>query len=319
MTPSGVDCADWPAVTDARRLYRVGVVFAGLGGAVMLAAASVALSRIRLEPPADGLTAACDRLLSSADFTAAAVLGLAILGIVIIARTALTAVRIGHRSARAIATLRASSSVPGAHVLDDDSINAFCAGLLRPRVYVTRGAVRALEREALEAVIAHETHHAARRDPLRILIARAAADGLFFLPVLRRIAERYADLAELDADKAAVCATGDPSALASALLTFDERTGTSGGGVARERVDSLCGMPPASRASLAGVAVTLVSVAATVVLAMTAAGLAAASSVVMPAMALHGLALLALVAVPVGLPALARAWRRARAAGVHPA
>lgn len=303
-------------MTDARRLYRLGAGFAGLGGAVALVAASVALSRIRLEPAA-GLTEACERLLSSADVTAAAVLGLALLGAVVVVRTATTALRMSYRSTKAAAALPVRSTIRGALVVDDDAVNAFCAGLLRPRVYVTLGAVRALEREELDAVIAHEAHHAARRDPLRILVARAGAEGLFFLPVLRRMAQRYADLAELDADEAAVCATGDSAALAGALLTFDERSSASG--VARERVDSLCGVPPARRVSLAGVAMALASVAATLVLAGTAARLAAGASVVTPAMALHGLVLLSLVLLPAGLPALARAWRRGRGARMRAA
>ena len=305
-------------MTDARRLYRLGAGFAGLGGAVALVAASVALSRIRLEPAA-GLTEACERLLSTADVTAAAVLGLALLGAVVVLRTATTALRMAYRSTKAAAALPVRSTIRGALVVEDEAVNAFCAGLLRPRVYVTLGAVRALEREELDAVIAHEAHHASRRDPLRILIARAGADGLFFLPVLRRMAQRYADLAELDADEAAVSATGDSAALAGALLTFDERSRATGGGVARERVDSLCGVRPARRVSLSGVGVTLASVAATLALAVIAARLAAGASVVMPAMALHGLVLLSLVVLPASLPALARAWRRGRAARMRAA
>ena len=280
---------------------------------VALGASFVAVSRIRLEPMS-GLTDACERLLSSADVTAAAVLGLVVLGAVVVVRILMTMARLAHRSRKAVSALPVCSTVPGALIVDADAVNAFCAGLLRPRVYVTRGAVNALENEELAAVIAHEAHHAARRDPLRIVIARAGADGLFFLPVLRRIAQRYADLAELDADEAAVCATGGSTALAGALLTFDERTGPNGGGVTRERVQSLCGTRSKPRISPSAVALTVVSLGATLALTVIAARLAIGTSVVTPAMAFHGFALLTVLVAPAGLPALARARRRSRAA-----
>jgi len=52
---------------------------------------------------------------------------------------------------------------------------AFCAGLLRPCVYVTTATAK-LNTNELDAVLAHEAAHARRRDPLRRLLTRAAAD-----------------------------------------------------------------------------------------------------------------------------------------------
>ncbi len=77
---------------------------------------------------------------------------------------------------------------------------AFCAGLLRPRVYVSTGALERLGEAELAAVVAHEAHHAARRDPLRILVARAIGDA-YSLGALPR---REQALAELAADAAVV-------------------------------------------------------------------------------------------------------------------
>jgi len=112
---------------------------------------------------------------------------------------------------------------------------AFCAGLLRPRVYVSEGALEALGGDALAAVVVHESHHAARRDPLRILVARAIGDAYS----LGSLSGREQALAELAADAAAV-RSGGPAPLAAALLAFH---GDSAG-IAPERVDRLTGAPP---------------------------------------------------------------------------
>ncbi len=95
---------------------------------------------------------------------------------------------------------------------------AFCAGLLRPRVYVTRGAATALAPDELDAVLVHEQAHARRRDPLRGLLRHAAADVLFFVPVTSWWAARRREHAELRADSAAIHQVGAP-ALAGALLS----------------------------------------------------------------------------------------------------
>ena len=117
---------------------------------------------------------------------------------------------------------------------------AFCAGFLRPKVYVSLAALQLLDDDELRAVVAHERHHATRRDPLRLLIAGALASAFRMLPGLRTLRERHAALAEIAADAAAVRSLGDPAPLASALLAFD---GSSPAvvGIAPERVDHLLG------------------------------------------------------------------------------
>lgn len=138
-------------------------------------------------------------------------------------------VRQGVAHHRVAARLRRLEVRPG--VVLDHVPRAYCAGLWRPRVVITTGALHALSRAELGAVLAHEHAHARRRDALRIMLIRAVADALFFCPGARQLAERSAALAELAADEAA-----DTSALASAMLTFDH--------VAPERVDRLLGASP---------------------------------------------------------------------------
>jgi hypothetical protein len=117
----------------------------------------------------------------------------------------------------------------------------FCAGLLRPWVYVTEGTLRAGRSAELRAILAHEEHHRARRDPLRLLCAQVVADALRPLPPFASLAGRQAALAELAADAASVKALGDVKPLASALARFDA-SDEPGAGVAPERVDQLTGL-----------------------------------------------------------------------------
>jgi peptidase M48-like protein len=124
-------------------------------------------------------------------------------------------------------------------------LGAFCAGLLRPAVYVSEGTLQSTEPDALQAILAHEERHRLRRDPLRLLLARMVSDAIRPLPPFAVLAERQAAIADLVADAAAVDALGDATPLAAALVHFDER----GAGVAPERVDRLAGTGPAETVS----------------------------------------------------------------------
>jgi hypothetical protein len=159
-------------------------------------------------------------------------------------RAVIRQLRASRRFERELALLGPVPGAARARVIDDDEPNAFCIGLLRPRVYVSRAALALLSEEERAAVLAHEAHHARRRDPLRLLVARALAEGLFFLPAVRRLPERYAALAELAADEVAAGERGGRRALASALLAFDEHPGPVAVGIAPERVDHLLGRRP---------------------------------------------------------------------------
>ena len=134
------------------------------------------------------------------------------------------------------------ASVDGARIINGDRPQAFCAGLLHPRVYLSRGALESLSASELSAVLAHERHHAQRRDPLRLACARVLAHALFFLPPVRRLVAQQHSLAEMAADDGAVdMAGGDRAPLASAMLRFSEASGADAAGLAPERIDYLVG------------------------------------------------------------------------------
>jgi hypothetical protein len=249
LTPTAAsDSSDSRAVASARRLFRLGLALAAVSVGALATATALALTSVDFRiPDPDAVAAACRAALSP--FVSWPALAVAMLGAISLATLFLGArslVRQGLDGGRYVSRLRMVEplAIDGMRVIliEDDRPQAFCAGLLRPRVYVSTGALIALDDDELRAVLAHERHHQRRRDPLRLLLVRAIGDALFFMPVLRRLRQRYAILAELAADDAAVAAAGSRSALASALLTFGERPNSQViVGIAPERVDHLLG------------------------------------------------------------------------------
>jgi len=96
---------------------------------------------------------------------------------------------------------------------------AFCAGIVRPTVFISEVAVAGLSDSELLAVLHHEAEHALRHEPLRRAARMAAAEALTFLPIVGWWSERQIALSELSADAAAERVVGR-SALAGALLVM---------------------------------------------------------------------------------------------------
>jgi hypothetical protein len=253
----------------ASLLYRLGLAVAALGtiatGAVLvdvlrgLSVQSTHAEHLRLL--GQSLTA------PAVNADAVVMLPLAAVGVVSVVfglRAAAAQAFAQRRFLRALPVVGRLPAHPDVIVVRDHRLQAFCAGYLRPRVYVSTATASTLDRAELDAVLAHEAHHRLRRDPLRIAAARGLGEALFFLPVLRRLTERYCALAELSADEAAVARTGgDPAPLASAMLRFGD-VDPAVVGIAPERVDGLLGATPAWRlpcALLAGAAVSIGAVA----------------------------------------------------------
>jgi Zn-dependent protease with chaperone function len=169
------------------------------------------------------------------------------------------------------------SGHPPVNVIDEPSPQAFCAGYLRPRVYISLGAVELLSAAELDAVLSHEDRHRSTRDPLRFACGRLLSQALFFLPVLRPLVDRYEELAEQQADAAAVRANaGQPGPLAAALLAFDEATPAGAAGISNERVDSLLGQASSWRLPSPLLAVSVATLCGLVVLVWRASAAASA-------------------------------------------
>jgi len=101
---------------------------------------------------------------------------------------------------------------------------ALCHGLRRPRLLLSTGAVRGLSVAEVEVVLRHECAHLRRRDPLRLVAARALAAALPAVPLLGAFAATLPAAQELAADRAVLTAIG-ADALAGALL----KVGDAGG------------------------------------------------------------------------------------------
>jgi Zn-dependent protease with chaperone function len=165
-------------------------------------------------------------------------------GVIVRAARSLARQLAAHRALVRSLPVRAVIEVEGhpVRVVPGRSLRAFCAGLLRPAVYVSAGTLEQVRGPELRAILAHEHHHRARRDPLRMLLARVVADAFRPLRPLATLADRHTALADLAADAAAVRAVGGVQPLAAALVRFDRASG-----VAPERVDHLVRRgPPAS-------------------------------------------------------------------------
>lgn len=249
-------------MTDVRSAFRLQAAVVVLGALATLGALIVAGSRLSLAP--DEVRATCDALLSAHDLVAAIALTLTGLGALVVVRALIAVLRCARAHRRLKAGLVPQGSVHGATIVAGHRPAAFSCGLLRPRAYVTQGAVERLSDDALQQVIAHEHHHVRRRDPLRLALGRSAAHGLFYLPVLGDLLDGWARLSELAADDAASSSERERDALARAMLTFDQY----GTAVGDDRIDNLCGDAPTvavprTALMVAGAAITTL-VAATV-------------------------------------------------------
>jgi Zn-dependent protease with chaperone function len=227
-----------PASAAAARLSRASLAVGALGLATALFLVTRMIASWRISPRAHTLTLLGQQFAyPAANVAGIAVLVLALVGLCVTITALAAAVREIRDARRLTAQLGqlglAGRLADGTLVIEDCAVHAFCAGLLRPRVYVTTEALQRLDEDALAAVLAHERHHVQRRDPLRMAAGRVLARALFFLPWLQALTDRHRSLAELSADESAA-ARGRP-ALARAMLAFEE------GRIEPERVEQLLG------------------------------------------------------------------------------
>jgi peptidase M48-like protein len=238
-----------PAAIAAGRAFGLSLLLGGLGmaSAILVITRLFESWRVNSGPASHTISAFGQRLSYPVANTGAIVVtALAVLGLAMAGAAVWRAARelLADRKFRRAIAARSPVARESAWVIDDERPQALCAGLLRPRVYVSTGAIELLDPPALAAVLAHERQHARRRDPLRLACGRVLVAGLFFIPALSRLTGRQHALAELSADEAAVLmAGGDRSALASAMLRFSQASGSTEDGIDPERVDHLLGEP----------------------------------------------------------------------------
>jgi hypothetical protein len=130
------------------------------------------------------------------------------------------------------------------------------AGLVRPTVVVTAGALTALDDDELAAGLAHETGHIVRRHNLLLAYAECCRAIAAVLPGTRRAVSELRFQLERDADEWALRRHHDPCALASAICkAATMRSGTHpalvalGGGALERRIDLLMDETPVTSSS----------------------------------------------------------------------
>jgi beta-lactamase regulating signal transducer with metallopeptidase domain len=292
-------------VRSATRFYRVSLALGAAGAAVAMLSVLVALRSLSLgAPSAATLLRACQEVVFSGQtLISALVLALAGIGLAVLGLAARSAVRQyrAQRRVRSRLPVQYQTAYRGTPVtvFAHESPEAFCAGLLRPRVYLSSAALQSVGDGELSAVIGHETHHCRRRDPLRILTVQVLSDCLFFLPVMRHLRERYCTLTELAADEAAMTVSADRRSLAAALLVFAEGP-TGVVGIAPERVDHLLGDSPRWELPVSLLAGALVTLAGLAAIAMTLAQTAAPGGMSVAALSAQA-CMIAMVVLPVML------------------
>jgi beta-lactamase regulating signal transducer with metallopeptidase domain len=120
---------------------------------------------------------------------------------------------------RRVGAIAASVQLAGRiDVVRDVRPFSFCYWFRRPRICLSTGLIKRLDDAELRAVLLHERYHLRQRDPLRLVIARYFAAGLYVVPVVEELVEYYTVQKEVAADQAAVRAMGGVRELASALF-----------------------------------------------------------------------------------------------------
>ena len=107
----------------------------------------------------------------------------------------------------------------GAVLVDHALPAAYCVAGPHPTVIVTTGALRKLDSDQLDAVLAHERAHLTYHHHRLVAIARIGYQVLPFIPLMRDTPAQIARLIEMHADDAAITAR-DGEVLATALVAL---------------------------------------------------------------------------------------------------
>jgi hypothetical protein len=153
------------------------------------------------------------------------------------------------RAARRVRLLLARHGIgegPGQSViLGDGEVLIAAAGLRRPRVVISAGALVALDDEELAASLDHERGHITRRHRFVLIAAELCRALGRTMPGTRAAARELAFHLERDADRYALSRRHDPAVLASAICKAAEAHVLAapalalGGGSVERRVEAL--------------------------------------------------------------------------------
>ncbi|MDF2824736.1 MAG: hypothetical protein K0R68_2144, partial [Mycobacterium sp.] len=145
----------------------------------------------------------------------------------VIRRTARTLGRLTLRSCEHAYTAHLLGARDGVVVVESDARAAYCVAGRPSAIVVTSGAVSSLDTAELQAVLAHERAHLRGRHPQLMMLLKALAAALPWLPLVRVGTEEVGRLVEMSADDAAARRHGGDTLLAG-LVALAGNPRTSG-------------------------------------------------------------------------------------------
>jgi Zn-dependent protease with chaperone function len=135
----------------------------------------------------------------------------------------------------------------GASILPTTAPLCLLVGVLKPTLFLSQGLLGGVGREQIAVILHHERAHAARRDILVRLVARAGA--LFMLPRQRaRVLDALELAAEQSCDEVAASSVGDRLQVAEAILKVERLLQPMTSGMA-SLAASFCGVTVPERVS----------------------------------------------------------------------
>lgn len=100
---------------------------------------------------------------------------------------------------------------------------AFCFGLWIPKVCISTGLIKMLNKDELAAVLLHENSHLIAREPAKLFIVKFFYSIFFFLPGIKTSIHKYATFSELAADELATDNFTDQPKLVRAIMKIAEK------------------------------------------------------------------------------------------------
>jgi len=162
------------------------------------------------------------------------------------------------RSVRRLLSARVGTGPRGSVIVGGPAVVLAAAGIRRPQVVVSAGALTRLDDAELAAGLDHERGHIERRHRYLLVVSELCAGLARFLPGSRRAATELSYHLERDADAWALSRRHDPFALASAICKAavggSEPTlalsSLGGSGRVGDRVRALISPPDVSRRAI---------------------------------------------------------------------
>lgn len=145
------------------------------------------------------------------------------------------------RAREAISRLPLKHSGTVALISDERLKSAFTGGYLKPRIYISTGLLKSLDRDELRAVFLHELRHKRSYDPLRFLIYGFVKDLFYYIPAVKYLAIVARLRKEHAADDAASRGLGGPLFVASALIKVARQNVTYGAAAMAGEKDEVAG------------------------------------------------------------------------------